>query len=273
MKHAYNYYTKQELQNSPKIPIIVMEDNSTVFQSIAEEMVEEIKRKNALGEKTIFICPVGPVGQYPYFVEMVNKERISLKDVYFINMDEYLGEDGNWIEEESKLSFRGFMNRNVYSKIDEELAMPKSQRIFPDPHHPEKIGQIIAELGGVDICFGGIGINGHVAFNEAEENLSNEEYLSLKTRVLPVARETRVTNAIMDLNGAVEDMPTHCVTVGINEIYHARKIRLGCFRNWHRAVVRRAAHGEASSAFPVSLLQGHPDISIRITEYVAALED
>ena len=53
---------------------------------------------------------------------------------------------------------------------------------------------------------------------------------------------------------------------------NARKIRLGCFRNWHRAVVRRAAYGEATSDFPVSLLTSHPDINLKITEFVAALD-
>ena len=66
--HEYYYYDKEQLLQSPKIPLIVMEDNATVFKAIAEEMVSEIKRKNALGEKTVFICPVGPVGQYPFFV-------------------------------------------------------------------------------------------------------------------------------------------------------------------------------------------------------------
>ena len=44
-------------------------------------------------EKTVFICPVGPVGQYPYFVDMVNEQNISLKNVWFINMDEYLDDE------------------------------------------------------------------------------------------------------------------------------------------------------------------------------------
>ena len=272
MKHAYNYYNKEELLRNPKIQINVMSDNTTVFKSIAEEMVNEIKRKNSLGERTVFICPVGPVGQYPYFVEIVNKEKISLKNVYFINMDEYLGDDGKWIDENSKLSFRGFMKKNVYSKIDEDLVMPEEQRIFPDPDDTGKIERVINELGGVDICFGGRGINGHVAFNESDPALSNEEFLSLKTRVLKVSRETRVTNSIMDLNGAVEDMPEKCITIGINEISKAKRIRLACFRDWHRAVVRRAAYGEAASAFPVSLLQNHPDINIKITEFVADLD-
>ena len=272
-KHEYYTYTKEELLNKgAKLPVIVMEDNAAVFQSMAEEMTEEIKKNNAAGKKTVFICPVGPVGQYPYFVEMVNKEKISLKNVWFINMDEYLDDDKKWVPETHPLSFRGFMNRTVYSQIDPELVMPEEQRVFPDPENVEYIPQLIEKLGGVDICFGGIGINGHVAFNEADASLSNEEFLAQKTRVLDITKETRTANAIGDFNGALEDMPKYCVTIGIYEIAHARKISLGCFRNWHRAVVRRTAYGEATSDFPVSLLTNHQDINLKITEFVAALE-
>lgn len=271
MRHDYYYYTKEELLESPKIPVVVMEDNAAVFQTMAQEMADEIKRKNALGEKTVFICPVGPVGQYPYFVDMVNSENISLKNVWFINMDEYLTDDKEWIDASDKLSFRGFMERTVYSQIKPELVMPKEQRVFPDPHDLEHIQKLIAELGGVDICFGGIGINGHVAFNEAQDELTPEEFKNLHTRTLEITRETRTTNAIGDLNGAIDDMPVYCVTIGMNEIYNARKIRLGCFRDWHRSVVRHAAYGDVSAHFPVTLLQEHPDALIRITEFVADL--
>lgn len=273
MRHAYYSYSKEELvSNNPKLPVIVMEDNAAVFRSMAEEMTEEIKMHNEKGEKTVFICPVGPVGQYPFFVEMVNKERISLKNVWFINMDEYLDDEKKWIEETHPLSFRGFMNREVYGKIDEELLMPQEQRVFPDPENLDYIPNLIEKLGGVDICFGGIGINGHVAFNEADPSMSPEEFLAQKTRALEITKETRTANAIGDFGGALEDMPHYCVTIGIYEIAHARKIRLGCFRNWHRAVVRRAAYGEATADFPVSLLTGHADINLKITEFVAALE-
>ena len=87
-----------------------MEDNAAVFKSMADEMVEEIKRKNALGENTVFICPVGPVGQYPYFVDMVNEQNISLKNVWFINMDEYLKEVKDGMDKREKLMmlWKGF---------------------------------------------------------------------------------------------------------------------------------------------------------------------
>ena len=65
MRHEYYYYTKEELLKAPKLPIQVLEDNQAVFKAIAQEMVDEIKRKNALGERTVFLCPVGPGGQAP----------------------------------------------------------------------------------------------------------------------------------------------------------------------------------------------------------------
>jgi glucosamine-6-phosphate deaminase len=273
MYHNYYYYNKEELLSNPNIPLIVRENNETVFKAMAEEMLTEIKQNNASGEKTVFICPVGPVGQYPYFVEMVNEQKVSLKDVWFINMDEYLTDDKQWISKEHRLSFRGFMDRMVYSKIEEELIMPETQRVFPDPDNIKYIPELIERLGGVDICFGGIGINGHVAFNEASDELSPEEFLKQQTRILEIAKETRAVNSIGDLNGALDDMPKYCITVGISEISQARKIRLGCFRDWHRSVVRHAAYGEKSAHFPVSLLQGHTDINIQLTEFVANLPE
>lgn len=275
MKHDYYSYTKEQLLENPKMKLFCLEDNAAVFKQMAEQMAEEIKAHNAEGKHTVFICPVGPVGQYPYFVDLVNEQNISLKNVWFINMDEYLDDEKRWVPEDHPLSFRGFMNRTVYDRIRPELVMPKEQRVFPDPFDTERVPKLIEELGGVDIAFGGIGINGHVAFNEADASLANEEFLAQKTRVLAITPETRTANAIGDFNGALEDMPHYCVTIGIYEIAHARKIRLGCFRNWHRAVVRRAAYGEPSSDFPVSLLQSHPDLTLTLTftDYVAALSD
>ena len=80
MHHEYYYYNKEQLLASPKIPMEVMADKPTVFRTIAREMADFIKEKNAKGETTVFICPVGPIGQYPYFVDIVNNENISLKN-------------------------------------------------------------------------------------------------------------------------------------------------------------------------------------------------
>lgn len=266
----YDYFRKtaQELGVGAKIPILKLGDSGEVFYEMAMEMISAITENNKSGKKTIFICPVGPVGQYPIFVRLVNRDNISLKNVWFINMDEYLTDEKRWIDTEDKLSFRGFMNREVYSKIKDELVMPKEQRIFPDPNNLSYIPELIEKLGGVDICFGGIGINGHVAFNEPED-VSAEEYATRCTRVLEIAKETRTINSVGDLCGAIDAMPKYCVTIGIKEILSAKKIRLYCFRDWHRAVVRQAAYGEVSAHFPITLVQNHPDARITVNSTAA----
>ena len=177
-------------------------------------------------------------------------------------MDEYLDENDRYLPVDHKLSFRGFMQREVYGKIDPELLMPEEQRVFPDPQDPASLTALVERLGKVDIAFGGIGINGHLAFNEPQEGMSEEEFAQLTTRVLDISRETLTANAIGDLSGAIEAMPKRCVTIGIREILSAKKVRLGVFRDWHRSVIRRAAYGERTAQFPVTLLQNHPDAKI-----------
>ena len=268
MKKYYSY-TAQELMENAKLPVRCMASSEEVFRALADEMISLIEKNNAEGKRTVVICPVGPVGHYPYFVEQVNEKRISLKNCWFFNMDEYLEDENTWVEAEHMLSFRGFMAKNVYSRIDPELVMPENQRIFPDPKAPQALTELLESMGGADLCIGGIGINGHLAFNEAQSELSVEEFAALTTRVLKISPETRTANAIGDLGGAIEDMPVYAVTIGINEILSSKRIRLGVFRPWHRAVVRRAACGQVSADFPVSLTQLHTDAAILVNDVAA----
>lgn len=269
MVHDYYHIPAEELGRGARVPLTVLGDSGEVFYELALEMINTIREHNERGEKTVFICPVGPVGQYPIFVRLVNEERLSLKNCWFINMDEYLTDDDEWIDASDPLSFRGFMERTVYSKIDPAFVVPEDQRVFPDPNDLDRIPALIEELGGVDIAFGGIGITGHLAFNEPDPSLTPEEFAQLKTRTLDIHAETRATNCIGDLGGALEDMPHRCVTIGMSEILGARKVRLGVFRDWHRAVIRRTAYGEVSSDFPATLLQNHSDARVYVNANAA----
>ena len=266
---TYYGISETELGKGAKLPLKVLGESGEVFYELALEMVREIRRNNQAGKGTVLICPVGPVGHYPIFARLVNRERLSLKDCCFINMDEYLTDAREYIPMESPLSFRGFMAREVYGKIDEDLLMPLSRRVFPDPARPGAIRELIDSLGGVDLALGGIGINGHLAFNEPQPGCSAAEFARLPARVLAISPETRTANAIGDLGGALEEMPRYCVTLGMAEILGARRVRLGVFRDWHRAVVRRAAYGEISAAFPVTLLQAHPDACVYVNANAA----
>ena len=266
----YFQISAQDLGRDAKIPVVKLGDSGEVFYELALEMVSAIRANNDRGEKTVFICPVGPVGQYPIFVRLVNRDRLSLKNCWFLNMDEYLNDDGAYIPKESPLSFRGFMERTVYGQIDPALLMPPEQRVFPDPAGPGRMDRLIEELGGVDIAFGGIGINGHLAFNEAREDMTAQEFAAQGTRVLSLNPETRTANAIGDRCGAIDTMPKRAVTIGIRQILGARKVRLGVFRAWHRSVVRQAAYGPVTAHFPASLLQNHPDAVIYANANAAA---
>ncbi|MCW6660953.1 glucosamine-6-phosphate isomerase [Aerococcaceae bacterium NML201209] len=267
----YYLYEKEELLQHTLMPLQYFADNEAIFEAMADEMIAIIQRNNERQEATVIICPVGPVGQYPFFVKKVNEQQVNLRNTWFINMDEYLTDDKEWIDIEHRLSFRGFMKRNVYDLIESHLVMPENQRIFPNPQQLDEIPRIIAQLGKVDACFGGIGINGHVAFNEPDTSLAAKDFYALPTRVLEIDPMTQAINAVGDLNGAIEEMPRYCVTIGMREILQAQQIRLGVFRDWHRAVLRRAACGEVTTSFPVTLLRQHQDIRLYFSEHVATI--
>ena len=129
----YYHISAQELGKGAKLPILKLGDSGEVFYEMAAEMCAAIRANNAAGSPTVFICPVGPVVQYPIFVRLVNREQLSLKNCWFINMDEYLTDDGQWIAEENPLSFRGFMAREVYGKIARSCSCPRSSGSSPIP--------------------------------------------------------------------------------------------------------------------------------------------
>lgn len=257
--------TKEELLRSPRIPLLLAGSAGEVYYEYAMQMLTEIVEHNTEGRKTVFILPCGPVDQYPIFARLVNRFRVDLKNVWFINMDEYL-ENGNW--KDDKFSFRKVMNEVLYNRIDADLVMPVEQRIFPDPHHPEKIGELIEKLGGVDMAMGGIALNGHIAFNEPEPEMSLEEFAAQPTRVIDLSPETKVKDAILGRGGAIDSIPDQAITVGMKELLGARKVRVSMLLDMQRAVVRKACHGEVSTACPVSLLQNHPDALLMITPNV-----
>ena len=239
-----------------------VEKEADVYFDMALTMLEEIMAHNAKGEKTVMIVPVGPTDQYPILAELVNRLNVSLKNVHFFNMDEYMISDTEAVGHDDPLSFYGRMKREFYDRVREDLVMPESQRHFPAPGKEAEYDRLIEELGGVDACFGGLGINGHVAFNEppeADAPMAADEFAALGTRVLPISRETKTINAFMNSGSDMDAIPDNCITVGMKEIFFARKVRMCMPRDWNAAMLRKALHGPVSCHVPVSLFQNHPD--------------
>lgn len=265
MKQNIYGISAEELLRDSRIPLLLTDSAGEVYYEYAMQMLTEIVKNNADGKKTVFILPCGPVQQYPIFARLVNRHHVSLKNAWFINMDEYL-EDGEW--KDDAFSFRKVMNEKLYDRIDSELVMPVEQRVFPDPKHPEKIGELIEKLGGVDMVMGGIALNGHIAFNEPEPDMSVEAFAKLPTRVINLSPETKVKDAILGRGGAIDSIPDQAISVGMKEMLGARKILVSMLLDMQRAVVRKACCGDVSAECPVSLLQNHPDATLMVTPNV-----
>ena len=268
----YLKVTAAELGKGTTVKVTIKGDMASIAQAVAEDMLAEILQAKAAGREATLIVPVGPVDQYPILAKMVNKEKISLRDVVLINMDEYLTNDDRWIPAEHPLSFRGYMDRLFYNLLEPALAPKPENRVFPDPQRCEDLQKLIDSRGGVDATFGGIGINGHMAFNEPPEpgeTISVEQFGALPTRVLTLSRETRTINSVT-VGGEISIIPWRCVTVGIKEILESRRMRFYCNRVWQSAVARRVLHGPVTSACPASLMRQHPDASLTVADYVAA---
>ncbi len=243
-----------------------------VYFDMALVMLDEIMKNNAAGKKTVMIVPVGPTNQYPILAKMVNQLRVSLRDVWFFNMDEYLITPDTCIDPSDKMSFHKRMQDEFYSLVDEELIMPREQRNFPEPGKEAQYDELIEKLGGVDLCLGGLGINGHIAFNEpAEEGdpITAEEYAALGTRVLPISRETQTINAYGYQRGDLRGMPKWCITVGMKQILNAKKIYIALNRDWQHGIVKHVLGDAPTPKIPATLLQLHKNTVICAYEALA----
>lgn len=264
----------QDLEKESKVPLTILPDEDTLYEHFAKSILAEIKVNNAAGKPTRFIFPVGPVGQYPVLVRICNQEGILWKNVYIFNMDEYCDWQGRAVASENPLSFKGYMQRVFVDQLDPELRIPEDHLYFPDPLNLDWISQRIQELGGIDTCYGGIGYHGHVAFNEPVISrwfeITPEEFRNSKTRIVPLAPETMVMNSIRSTGGNPAILPPMAVTLGMADIYAARRVRLYCQGGeWQRTVLRIALMGNEDVNYPVTLLRGHPDYAIITTQETA----
>jgi len=264
-----------DLGKGTPVKVRILGDMASIGLDLAEMLKTEIVAANREARGATLIIPVGPVEQYPILARMLNEERISCRNVVFIGMDEYLTDDDQWVPESHVLSFRAYLNRKFYDLLDPALAPPPGHRVFPDPRDPGAVPRLIAARGGVDACYGGIGITGHIAFNEPPEPgdaVSLEAFAALPTRILSLTRETRTINSVT-VGGEIAVIPRRAVTVGMKEILGARHLRLYCNRPWQSAVARRVLHGPITPACPASLMRTHPDAMLTVADYVAAPPD
>ncbi len=264
----------EALPRRSKVRVEILADLEALYEHLARSIADEIASRNAAGQPTRLILPVGPVDHYPRLVEICNRERIAWHTVHAFHMDDYLDWQGRPLPLDHPLSFEGCMRRTVYDGLDLALRIPEAQIYFPDPRDLDRISQRIAEVGGVDTCYGGIGYHGHLAFNEPPISrwfkLTPDEFRASLTRIVPLAPETVVMNSIRSTGGNPAALPPMAVTLGMADILAARRLRLYCQGGaWQRTVLRLALLGDEDVDYPVTLAQGHPDYCIITTRDTA----
>ncbi len=257
----------EELRRRARIPFHLLPDLPAVIAHFAHSIADEIRRRSARGEPTRLILPVGPVAQYPILVDIVNRERISWRNVHVFQMDEWLDWQGRPIGSSHPLSFEGFLRRELFERLDADLRIPENQYHVPDPFRPDAIGEALHAAGGADVCYGGIGYHGHVAFNEPPlsrwHTVSVEQLRNSLTRVVSLGGDSIVVQSIGCAGGDSESIPPMAVTMGMRDILASRRIRLYCAGGErHRSVFRRAVAGEVGVQYPVTLVQSHPDAEV-----------
>jgi glucosamine-6-phosphate deaminase len=265
--------TVENLPRSLKDRVSVVENLDALNRAVAVEFADALEQKQRAGELLTVIAPVGPL-DYSYFAAEVKRRSLSCRHLRTINMDEYLDEQDRLISVEHPLSFRRFMEQTFFSRLNPNERPEPENIIFPDPDRPQAVTELIDRIGGADICWGGLGITGHFAFNDPPAMLGEaedlESFRNCKTRKLTISPMSRAQMAMGGTNGNLEILPERAITIGMYEMLKSKRICLTFMRSWHAGLWRRALLGEVSSSFPGSLIQEHPNYSIIMTQLAAA---
>jgi len=250
---------------NPDFIIGVIDDQDAFYRAFADDFINRIVAAREADENLVVILPVGPVPQYAIAARIINERRISLKHVHTFNMDEYADEDGktapiSWIG-----SFQRAMWDNFLGRIDSDLRPPDRQIHFPTSDEIATYSAQIEDAGGADVCYGGIGWAGHIAFWEPHLGFEfagdMSAYCAAGARLVELHPMTVMQNALHSFGGDWSWVPPMANTIGPRDILRARHRSfwldgdLGGGYSWQRFIARLVAHGPVSEFVPGSMLQ------------------
>ena len=189
-----------------------------------------------------------PLGMYRKLIELHKAGKLSFRDVVTFNMDEYVG-----LPESHPQSYHSFMWTNFFSQIDiraENVHILNGNA--PDLETEcAAYESAIAASGGIDLFIGGVGADGHIAFNEPGSSLSS------RTRVKTLTRDTKLMNARF-FGGDPEAVPSTALTVGVGTITSAREVLILVSGLNKARALRHAIEEGVNHLWTVSCLQLHP---------------
>jgi len=253
---------------NPEFRIRVIDDRAQFYFDFALDIVTRIREARDAGRQFVGIFPVGPMPQYEFAAKLINALNLGMHHVHTFNMDEYADEEGNTAPIDWPGSFRRAMWESFFGRIRPELRPPAHQIHFPTREALKDYGKQLEDLGGADVCYGGIGWCGHIAFWEAhlgdEFGDDLDAYKAAGPRCVELHPMTIMQNALHSFGGDWSWVPPKANTIGPAQILGARHRSfwldgdLGGGVSWQRFIARLVAHGPVNTYVPGSILQTAP---------------
>ncbi len=260
---------REDLCNHPnaEFRIRIIDNANEFYTAFALDIVGRIRTAAEEGREFVGIFPVGPMPQYPIAADLINTSRLSCKHVHTFNMDEYADQDGTTAPPDWEGSFQRAMIGEFFMGIDEELRPPLEQIHFPDTQNIGDYTKMMEDTGGPEVCYGGIGWCGHIAFWEAhlgDEFSDMASYKQAGARIVELHPMTIMQNALHSFGGDWSWVPPKAATIGPRDILGAKERSfwldgdLGGGVSWQRFIARLVAHGPVNRYVPGSILQEVP---------------
>ena len=246
-----------------RIPVKIFADSNAGSVYVARVIADLIQQKNAAGQQCVIGLATGstPKTLYAELVRMHNEEGLSFKNVLTFNLDQYYP-----MEADALQSYHYFMRKNLFEHTDIDPA----NYFLPDGMIPkEKVKEHcldyekkIEAAGGIDLQILGIGVNGHIGFNEPGSGIYS------KTRLVTLDNSTRIANAYEF--GNMSQVPRMAITMGISTIMKSKRIILMAWGQTKAPMIQKAVEEDDTEDIPASLLQNHDDCEMVIDEQAAS---
>ena len=215
--------------------------------------IDQLKKKSA----TVFGMATGgtPEGFYKELVAAYKAGEVSFAQAKSFNLDEYIG-----INPANESSYHYYMDHHLFNHIDikqENINLPAGNKSNLEKAAAE-YDTMIKAAGNIDIQLLGIGVNGHIGFNEPGTPFD------LGTNIVELAHSTREANQVYF--DSIDDVPTHAITMGIKTILSSKKIVLLISGASKQEAFDRLRSGIVTEDFPASALHNHPDVTVIYTD-------
>lgn len=244
--------------------VVFLNTSDEVAQWVSNYIVYKINSFHPTDTNPFVLgLPAGssPIKTYKNLIKMYQNEKISFKHVIVFTMDEYIG-----ISHEDPRSYHKFIHKNFTNHIDilqknVNILDGNAKNLQQECHRYEKK---IKEYGGVRLFIGGVGNDGHLAFNEPGSSLVS------RTRIKKLCKETRLSNSRF-FNHNVDYVPKFALTIGLATLLESKEIVVIATGQKKAAAVQAAIEGGINHMWTISCLQLHPK-SILVCDESSTME-